>query len=100
MKKRIAASVLALALVAFPLSAILGISFGGGGDIVHDPINYGELALMLTELIKTYEQLKEQYEFWLRMAKTVPVDMSTRYLTPGVPWYGLRSEEHTSELQS
>lgn len=85
MKTRIIAALLALLLLAFPLSAIFG-----AGDIVHDPINYANALLMLAELIQSYEQLKAQLEFQIWMSQRVPVNMGARYRTIGVPWYGLQ----------
>ena len=93
MKKRILAAFLALCVVACPSWAIFGISFGGGGggeDIVHDPINYGELVVILAELVKSYEQLKTLYELELNDLRVVPVDMLSRYQTLGASWYGLQ----------
>jgi len=43
------------------LGGLLG-SGGGQGQIVHDPLNYVEIGLMLKELIQSYEVLKEQYQ--------------------------------------
>src|SRR5436190_1843612 len=90
MKKRILAAFLALCVVVCPTWAIFGISFGGGGDIVHDPINYEELIVILAELIKSYEQLKELYELEFNNLQIVPVDMLSRYQTLGASWYGLQ----------
>lgn len=88
MRKRIAAVLLALLLVACPLWAIFGI--GLGGEIVHDPISYANALLMLAELIKNYEQLKAQYDLQLWLSQMVPVDMALRYGTLGTAWYGLQ----------
>lgn len=85
MKKRIAAALLALIVLAFPVLAFLGM-----GDIVHDPISYANALLMLAELIKSYEQLKAEFDLQVWMAKAVPVDMGLRYRTLSVPWYGLQ----------
>ena len=91
MNKRILAAFLALCVVVCPVWAIFGISFGGGGgDIVHDPINYEELAIILAELIKSYEQLKALYDLQLNDLRIVPVDMLSRYQTLGASWYGLQ----------
>jgi hypothetical protein len=85
MKKRIAAALMALLLIVCPLWALFGI-----GDIVYDPTLYANAILMLAELIKSYDQLKAEYELQVWLAKTVPVDMSTRYRTVGAAWYGLQ----------
>ncbi len=99
MKKRIIAAIVSLSILVCPVWAIFGISFGGGGDIVHDPINYEELVVILAELVKSYEQLRAQYELELNSLRSVPVDMLTRYRTLEAPWYGLQlSADHFGNL--
>src|SRR5262249_11953601 len=90
MKKRIIAAIVALCIIAYPAWAIFGISFGGGGDIVYDPTNYEELVVILAELVKSYEQLRAQYELELNNLRIVPVDMLSRYRTLEAAWYGLQ----------
>jgi hypothetical protein len=85
MKKRFAAALLALLLLASPALAIFGV-----GDIVYDPINYANALVMLAELIKNYEQLKAQFDLQFLMSKPVPVDMASQYRTVGAAWYGLQ----------
>lgn len=81
MKKRIAIVVFVGMSFAAPLLAVFGI-----GDIVFDPTSYANAILMLAELVKNYEQLKAQLDLQTLMATIVPVDMSSRYRTPGAPW--------------
>lgn len=60
---------------------------------VFDPVNYANAVLQLlqlqqqyTQLVTTYQQIRSQYEHMIRMARTVPVDMASRYRVPAVPW--------------
>ena len=46
---------------------------------VYDPINYVQAVLR-------YQQLLQQYQFWLQQARRLPVDMATRYRVPEVLW--------------
>ena len=70
--------------------ASFGIDFGGGGDIVFDPSVYGQAVLVVSELIKSYEEIKALYELEVWNLKMVPVDMARRYRTLGAAWYGLQ----------
>ena len=94
MKKRLAAAALAAILLVLPLYAgIFGIDFGGGGgggDIVFDPQVFAQAVLVVSELVKSYEELKALYELQLWALKTVPVNMITRYRTVSAAWYGLQ----------
>jgi hypothetical protein len=47
--------------------------------VVYDPTNYAQAILR-------YSQLVQQYQFWLRQARRLPVDMATRYRVPEVRW--------------
>jgi hypothetical protein len=60
---------------------------------VFDPVNYANAVFQLlqlqqqyTQLVMTYQQIRSQYEHMIRMARTIPVDMATRYRVPAVPW--------------
>jgi type IV secretion system protein TrbJ len=85
MRKKIIAAAIAVALVASPLFAIFGI-----GDIVYDPISYANAVLMLAELVKSYAELKAEYDLFVQEFRMIPVDMLTRYRTLGASWYGLQ----------
>ena len=89
MKKRIAAALIAVLLCTSPLVALFGIDFGGGGDIVFDPSVYGQAVLVVSQLVKSYEELKALLDLQTWLAKVVPVNMSLRYQTIGTAWYGL-----------
>lgn len=60
------------------------------GDIVHDPISYANALLMLMQIIRSYEQLKADYDLDVWNSTPVPTDMGTAYRVPGVPWYELQ----------
>jgi hypothetical protein len=47
--------------------------------VVIDPTNYAQA-------LARYAQLLQQYQFWVRQARRLPVDMATRYLVPTVRW--------------
>ena len=85
MKKRIAIALLVVMFLATPLFAVFGI-----GDIVFDPTSYANAILMLAELVKNFEQLKAQFDLQTFLATVVPVDMSSRYRTPGATWQPLQ----------
>ena len=70
-----------LLFTATPAKAIFGI-----GDIVFDPSNFEEAVMQLlqmeqqyAQLVQTYQTIRSQYDHMVRMARTVPVNMSTRY---------------------
>jgi hypothetical protein len=71
-----------------PAWAILGV-----GDIVFDPSNYAQalqrlyqLQQHLAQLIQIYQRVNSQYQQMMWMARTVPVNMSTRYRALLTPW--------------
>jgi hypothetical protein len=47
--------------------------------VVYDPTNYAQA-------LARYAQLLQQYQFWVRQARRIPIDMATRYLVPTVRW--------------
>ena len=47
--------------------------------VVHDPVNY-------TQALLRYAQLLEQYRFWIRQARRLPIDMVERYRVPETRW--------------
>ena len=80
-------AVLSLSM-AGPALAILGL-----GDIVFDPSNYAQalqrlyqLEQHLAQLIQIYQRVNSQYEQMMWMARTVPVNMATRYRVLSTPW--------------
>ena len=73
---------------ASPARAILGL-----GDIVFDPSNYAQairsfiqLEQQYAQLIQIYQQSRQQYEQMVWMARTVPVNMQSRYRAVVTPW--------------
>src|SRR2546423_15546270 len=75
-------------MTAVPALAILGV-----GDIVFDPQNFEEALQQLaqlqrqyTQLVQTYEMVRNQYNQMLWMAKQIPVSMSLRYGAPWITW--------------
>jgi hypothetical protein len=82
MKKKLVAVVLLLILITIPMFGI--------GDIVYDPILYGNAVVMLAELVKSYEELKAEYDLFTTEFRRVPVDMLSRYKTLSASWYGLQ----------
>jgi len=91
MKRKVVAALLAVVVLAVPAFAgLFGIDFGGGGDIVFDPSVFGQAVLVVSELVKSYEELKALYELELANLRIVPVNMASRYRTFGASWYGLR----------
>ncbi len=88
MKRTLVVCALAGALSIKPAFAIFGI-----GDIVFDPSNYAqaieqllELQRQYSQLVRTYEMVRNQYEHMVRMAQKVPVDMAQRYRAVATPW--------------
>ena len=70
--------------------AILGL-----GDIVFDPAVYGQaveqivrLERQYSQLVQTYQMIRNQYEQLRWMAQRVPVDMASRYRAVRTPWRG------------
>jgi hypothetical protein len=47
--------------------------------VVHDPTNY-------VQALARYQQMLQQYQFWLRQARRLPVDMASRYRVPEILW--------------
>lgn len=47
--------------------------------VVYDPTNYAQA-------LARYAQLLQQYQFWVRQARRLPVDLARRYLVPAVRW--------------
>jgi hypothetical protein len=47
--------------------------------VVYDATNYAQA-------LARYAQLLQQYQFWVRQARRLPIDMATRYLVPAVRW--------------
>ncbi len=47
--------------------------------VVYDPTNYAQA-------LARYAQLLQQYQFWVRQARRLPVDLATRYFVPAVRW--------------
>lgn len=47
--------------------------------VVYDPAGY-------VQALARYAQLIQQYQFWVRQARRLPVDMANRYLVPTVRW--------------
>src|SRR5262245_27688406 len=87
-------------MIVLPAAALLGMGLTrsayaifGLGDIVFDPSVFGQaveqvvqLEQQYTELVETYQMVRNQYELWTRMARPVPVDMGTRYRAIRTPW--------------
>lgn len=46
---------------------------------MYDPVYY-------VQAVTRYQQMLQQYQFWLRQARRLPVDMATRYRVPEVLW--------------
>jgi len=47
--------------------------------VVYDPTNY-------IQALSRYAQMLEQYRFWVKQARRIPVDMAARYRVPEVRW--------------
>jgi hypothetical protein len=47
--------------------------------VVYDPTNYAQA-------LSRYAQMLEQYRFWIKQARRIPVDMAVRYRVPEVRW--------------
>jgi hypothetical protein len=85
-KKILVAFLIIAFLFATSLSGFLGM-----GDIVHDPISYANALLMLAELVRSYEQLKLQYELQVWHSTILPPELMINYHTPGAGWYRLET---------
>src|ERR1019366_439301 len=86
--KAMAVLVVVAMFFASPARAILGL-----GDIVFDPSNYAQairsfiqLQQQYAQLVQIYQQSRQQYAQMIWMAKSVPVNMRTRYRTLVTPW--------------
>ncbi len=69
--RRAAATVIIIAIAARTASAQF---------VVYDPTNYAQA-------IARFEQLLQQYKFWVAQARRLPVDMASRYRVPAVRWH-------------
>lgn len=85
MGKKVLSAILVLVLT-FSLWGAFGF-----GDIVHDPVSYANALLMLAELIRSYEQLKLQYELQVWHSTILPPEVMINYQTPGAGWYHLQT---------
>jgi hypothetical protein len=92
MKRQRISAVIVATLFAVSLSRPAS-AFLGFGDIVFDPSNYEQavqqliqLERQLTQLVRSHEMLRSQYEQMLRNAQRVPVDMGARYRAILTPW--------------
>ena len=88
MKKGLTIALAALAMAT--ASSIANAQFGSG--IVYDPTNfknavlrYRQLRMQLAQLQDTYNEIVNQYNLAVRMAKNIP-NMPTRYLASWSPW--------------
>ena len=61
------------------LVATLFVTSSRAQFVVYDPTNYAQA-------LSRYAQLLEQYRFWVRQARRLPVDMVSRYVVPEVRW--------------
>ena len=73
------ATSLILAAAVTPVRAQL---FG----VVYDPTNYGNAVLRYAQLQQQYTQLVQTYQHLVDQARTVPVDMYSRYRGQATPW--------------
>ena len=48
--------------------------------VVHDPTNYAQL-------VTTFRQAVQEYEFFLNQARRLPATLAARYRVPELPWY-------------
>ena len=88
MKKALTIALAALAMASAPSHA--NAQFGSG--IVYDPTNfknavlrYRQLRMQLAQLQDTYNEIVNQHNLAVRMAKNIP-NMPTRYLASWSPW--------------
>ena len=88
MKKALTIALAALAISSAPSN--MNAQFGSG--IVYDPTNfknavlrYRQLRMQLAQLQDTYNEIVNQYNLAVRMAKNIP-NMPTRYLASWSPW--------------
>jgi type IV secretion system protein TrbJ len=87
---------------AFVAAAILSVTLSrpawalfGIGDIVFDPSNFAkaieqllEMERQYTQLVETYQMVRNQYDHMQRMAQRVPVHMEARYRALVTRWKG------------
>jgi len=94
-KKALTIALAALAMASAPSNA--NAQFGSG--IVYDPTNfknavlrYRQLRMQLAQLQDTYNEIVNQYNLAVRMAKNIP-NMPTRYLASWSPWRFASSQD-------
>jgi hypothetical protein len=94
-KKALTIALAALAMASAPSNA--NAQFGSG--IVYDPTNfknavlrYKQLKMQLAQLQDTYNEIVNQYNLAVRMAKNIP-NMPTRYLASWSPWRFTSSQD-------
>jgi len=94
-KKALTVALAALAMAS--ASSIANAQFGSG--IVYDPTNfknavlrYRQLRMQLAQLQDTYNEIVNQYNLAVRMAKNIP-NMPTRYLASWSPWRFASSQD-------
>ena len=95
MKKALTIGLAALAMASAPSNA--NAQFGSG--IVYDPTNfknavlrYRQLRMQLAQLQDTYNEIVNQHNLAVRMAKNIP-NMPTRYLASWSPWRFASSQD-------
>lgn len=95
MKKALTVALAALAMASAPSKA--NAQFGSG--IVYDPTNfknavlrYKQLQMQLAQLQQTYNQIVNQYNLAVQMAKNIP-NMPSRYLATWAPWRYASSQD-------
>lgn len=86
--QKLVVSALISVAITMPALAFLGI-----GDIVFDPSNFQQAVLQLLQMeqdyeqqLRTYQEIRNQYEHMRRMAQRVPVNMAARYRALATPW--------------
>jgi hypothetical protein len=88
MKKALTIALAALAMASAPSKANAQL----GSGVVYDPTNfknavlrYKQLKMQLAQLQQTYNQIVDQYNLAVQMAKHIP-NMPSRYLATWAPW--------------
>src|SRR5438105_15563268 len=66
-------------IIATAIAVALAVNTVSAQFVVYDPTNYAQA-------LARYAQLLQQYQFWVRQARRIPIDMATRYLVPTVRW--------------
>jgi type IV secretion system protein TrbJ len=92
--------VILLLAIETPALALFGL-----GDIVFDPTSYGELVSQLAQmeqqyeqLIRSYQMLRNQYDWWVRMGQTIPQQMMNTLRTPSTPWSAFSADDAYGSL--